>query len=169
MKNNHTKTKVIPHTRATVAVHLILLDGNKILLMRRKNTGYQDGNWQVPSGHVMEGETPTGAMVRKAREEIALTIDHTELQHVHTSYRVKHDETGTRVDIFFRASLNARHVAIGSLQHCDRLKWYYPETLPEDTTPHIADAIIASGRGIIFAEHSLAYVMGNPLYGMAAK
>jgi len=47
----------MPRLRPLVAVHLFLLQDNKILLSKRYNTGYEDGNWNVPAGHVEEGES----------------------------------------------------------------------------------------------------------------
>ena len=38
--------------KVITAVHLILIENNKILLQRRYNTGYEDGNIQA----VMDGE-----------------------------------------------------------------------------------------------------------------
>ena len=35
-----------------VAVHLLLVKDNKVLLLRRFNTGYEYGNYSVVAGHV---------------------------------------------------------------------------------------------------------------------
>ena len=42
--------------KVITAVHLILIENNKILLQRRYNTGYEDGNYSVVAGHVEENE-----------------------------------------------------------------------------------------------------------------
>ena len=59
-----TRNKAVP------AVYLILERDNKILIARRANTGYEDGNYQVPAGHVEEAELPTEAVIREAKEEV---------------------------------------------------------------------------------------------------
>lgn len=47
-----------------VAVHLFLLRNNRVLLRRRFNTGYEDGSYSVPAGHLDGGETIIQAAMR---------------------------------------------------------------------------------------------------------
>ena len=50
-------------------------DGTKeVLLALRKNTGYRDGEYELPGGHVEEGEDLMQAMVREAKEELLINI-----------------------------------------------------------------------------------------------
>jgi len=57
-------------SKFSVAVHLFFLRETQILLLRRFNTGYEDGNYSVVAGHVEAGETITQAAVREGNEEI---------------------------------------------------------------------------------------------------
>ena len=50
--------------RATVAVHLFLLRGGEVLLLRRHNTGYEDGNYSVIAGHLDGAEPATMTLSR---------------------------------------------------------------------------------------------------------
>ena len=86
--------------KAVPASYLILKDGDKILLGRRTNTGYYDGWYTVPSGHVEVGELPLECLLREAYEEIGITFKKEDARFVHTMYRARHDETGERADFF---------------------------------------------------------------------
>lgn len=46
----------------------------EILLALRKNTGYRDGKYELPGGHVEEGEDLMQAMVREAKEELMIEV-----------------------------------------------------------------------------------------------
>lgn len=144
-----TRNKAIP------AVYLFLEKDEKILVARRCNTGYQDGNYQVPAGHVEEGELPTEALMREAKEEVGIDIDLADLEIVHVSYQPKHDETGDRVSFFFRAKKWSGEVTNMEPHKCDDLKWVSVNEIPENTTLHVQMAIKAMAKGVLFEEIGL--------------
>ena len=137
---------------AVPAVYLLLEQGGKILIARRCNTGYQDGNYQVPAGHIEDGELPKAAMVREAKEEIGIDIKEKDLELVHTSYRPKHDETGSRVDFFFRAIKWSGEVVNAEPEKCDDLRWVSPDELPKNTTLNVRVAIQETQKGVGYSE-----------------
>ena len=62
------------HPRFPVAVHIFLLRGDSVLLLRRSNTGFEDGRLSVVAGHVEPGESVTAAAIREAREEVGIDL-----------------------------------------------------------------------------------------------
>jgi len=69
-----TRNKAIP------ASYLFLEKDGKILVARRCNTGYQDGKYQIPAGHVEMGELPTEALIRETKEEIGIDLNPADLE-----------------------------------------------------------------------------------------
>lgn len=57
-----------------VAVHLFLVKDDKILLLRRSNTGYEDEMYSIVAGHIDGDEDAKTAMIREAREEAGIEI-----------------------------------------------------------------------------------------------
>src|ERR1700733_4225750 len=95
------------HFKLKSAAHLFLVRNDKILLLRRFNTGYEDGNYSVPAGHLDGGESVTKAMEREALEEAGIGLQSATV--VHVMHRVG-KEFGTygpqaeRVDFFLVAT-----------------------------------------------------------------
>lgn len=102
-------------------MYLFLKKNGTILIARRCNTSYQDGNYQVPSGHVDAGELPIEAMIREAKEEIGITLTSDDLRFVHVGFRTKSDATGDRVDFFFEATRWDGEVINAEPLKCDDL------------------------------------------------
>ena len=50
---------------APVAVHLLLVKDDRVLLLKRYNTGYEDGNYSVVAGHIDGGEDLKTAMIQR--------------------------------------------------------------------------------------------------------
>ena len=63
-----------------ISVQLLLENQDKILLMKRKNTGYEDGKYSLPGGHVEANEEIRKALVREAKEEIGINIKREDLK-----------------------------------------------------------------------------------------
>ncbi len=66
---------------------LILVQDGKILLSRRFQTWYEDGNYGLPAGHGEKGETMRQGVVREAKEEIDISIELDDLEFVLVQHR----------------------------------------------------------------------------------
>ena len=66
----------------------------EVLLSLRKNTGYRDGEYELPGGHVEANEDLMKAMVREAKEELLIDIKVEDLQIVH----ILHHYKGNRIN-----------------------------------------------------------------------
>lgn len=134
--------------RVAIAAHLWLLDGDgRMLFARRANTGYADGLWSVPAGHVEPGETFEQACVREAEEEIGLALRPQSLSFTCLQQKLDHDGE-ERVDVFFSAALPVcGTVSIREPDRCDGLCWTPPDEPPAPTVPYIAAALAHVRRG----------------------
>lgn len=133
-----------------VASHLLLRDreSGEILFLRRANTGYADGCWSVPAGHVEVGETLVEACVREAAEEIGVWLTVPQLTPVLVQH--KHDTDGQeRIDVFFLAELPAdARPEILEPDHCDGLRWAPIDKPPTPAVAYVGAALetIAEGK-----------------------
>lgn len=150
-----TRNKAVP------AAYVILEKDGKILFGRRQNTGYKDGMVQMPAGHIEESEAPTSAAIREMKEEVGIDIDRADLEFVHLLHRPRHDETGDRIDIFFRARKWRGDIVNAEPNKCAELMWVDPADLPADTVPHIRLALEKIYAGIPFNETSLDFLDEN--------
>ena len=80
-----------------VTVHLLFFREDQILLLRRFNTGYRDGQYSVPAGHLDGNETVRAAAVREAEEETGVQIEASDILFSSVMHRTEDDE---RVDFF---------------------------------------------------------------------
>ena len=56
-----------------VVVHVLVMRGSELFLLRRANTGFMDGYYALPGGHQEAGESVSAAAIRECREEIGIT------------------------------------------------------------------------------------------------
>lgn len=119
-----------------ISVQLILENENKILLMKRKNTGYEDGKYSLPGGHVESNEEIRKALIREAKEEIGI---HMEVQDVEF-YKVMHRKVNTEqeyVDFIFKANHWTGNVTNEEKDKCEEIIWVNKEEIPENTLSFI--------------------------------
>ncbi|MCL2350316.1 MAG: NUDIX domain-containing protein [Defluviitaleaceae bacterium] len=138
------------HFQLLCAVHLILADGENILLSRRFNTGYEDGNFSLVAGHLNGGETAKGAMIREAREEAGIIICPNDLDIVLVMHR-RVPETGQeRIDYFLRSETWQGEIMNNEPDKCDLLEWHDANLLPKNIVQYVARAISRHLNGVVF-------------------
>lgn len=108
--------KIIP------AVYVLLIEDSQVLLMRRFQTGYSDGKYSLPAGHLDGGESLIQAAVREVAEEVGVVIDPCDLELVHVMSRPKANDA-ERVDFFFKAEKWVGIPQIIEPNKCDDLRW----------------------------------------------
>lgn len=133
-----------------VAVHLFLIRNGEILLLRRYNTGYEDGNYSVVAGHIDGGETIRQASGREAEEEVGIKINSQDLRVVEIMHRKSEDE---RVDFFLEAKNWSGEPQNREPEKCDQMAWFPLDELPENTIPYVKRALGNYRQGIWFEEY----------------
>ena len=132
---------------APVAVHLLLVKDSRVLLLKRYNTGYEDGNYSVVAGHIEGGEELKAAMIREAREEAGIELCRSNLAIV----GVMHLKTDREyISFFLKASVWSGEITNMEPDKCDDLRWFDIGDLPDNTIPYIKRAIENYGRGTWF-------------------
>jgi 8-oxo-dGTP diphosphatase len=82
------------------AVYLILKnDKDEYCFIRRFNTGYMDGFYSLPAGHLEVGESLKQAMIRETKEEIGITVEAKNIKLVHVSNNLQYQPE--RIEFFF--------------------------------------------------------------------
>lgn len=137
--------------KALVAVHLLLIKDNQVLLSRRFNTGYHDGDYSVAAGHVEMGETSTEAMIREAEEELGIKIRPDDLKFSTIMHRYS-DDKSERMDFFFSCKTWAGKETICEPNKCDDLKWVDIGKLPDNTIDYVRRGIECYQQDVKFIE-----------------
>ena len=130
--------------------YLILRKGNKILLSKRFNTGYEDGYYSVVAGHLDGNETFIQAMIRETKEESNIDIKPEDLKVVHIIHRKVPGEE--MVDCFLIAKEWKGEPKIMEPHKCDDLRWFEINNLPENIVPFIKQAIDCISKNIFYSE-----------------
>ena len=121
-----------------VTVHVIFRRDDKVLLIRRFNTGYEDRKYSVPSGHVERGESIRQAAAREAKEEIGIELEPTHVRFAGVMHRKSDDE---RVDFFVEATQWQGEPANLEPHKCDELLWPPMGSLPSNLIPYVMSAL----------------------------
>lgn len=92
-----------------VAVAILILEEDRILLVRRVNQP-QQGLWTLPAGFVDAGEDPQLAAERECIEETGLHVKVTDLENV---YSGREHERGADILIVYRAVIQSGNLIPG--------------------------------------------------------
>ena len=124
-------------------------DGKKkILLSKRKNTGYKDGEYELPGGHLEENEDLYEAMIREAKEELGISLNRQDLKIVH----IMHHYTGERMNFILEIEKSNLEPRIMEVDKCEELKWVEINNLPENTMEKVKIIISYIEKGELYSK-----------------
>jgi 8-oxo-dGTP diphosphatase len=124
--------------RLITAAHVLFLRGDSVLLLRRANTGYEDGSYSVPAGHVERGETVTQAAIREAFEETGAVLEPADVRHALVMHRRAEED---RIDFFVAVEEWSGEPSNTEPGKCDELRWAPLDALPANVIPYVRRAI----------------------------
>ncbi|MBI2578558.1 MAG: NUDIX domain-containing protein [Candidatus Aenigmarchaeota archaeon] len=113
--------------RPLVGVGCQIIQGNKILLGRRKGS-HGEGEWSGFGGHVEFGETLEECAKREVKEEVGLEVGNLRLLCISDimKYGKKH-----YVDVEFTAKIKSGKPRIVDKENISELKWFDLKNLPK--------------------------------------
>jgi 8-oxo-dGTP diphosphatase len=112
-------------------------DKGEVLLHRRCNTGYMDGRYDLPSGHVERGESILQAAIRELREEAGVAAKQSDLRLWHINQFGANDQFYN--NFFFLTDSWQGEPAIMEAEKCDDMQFFPLDKLPKLTAgSHVA-------------------------------
>lgn len=128
-----------------LVVHTIVRNTQgELLLLERMNTGYKDGCYSLPGGHVEAGESVSRAAIREVFEETQIVIEHV------CPRVVMPFQDG--VDFIFEASCWEGVPKVGEPESCARVGWFDQDSLPPNVVSFVPKALDLIESGVWFSE-----------------
>jgi 8-oxo-dGTP diphosphatase len=125
--------------KLTGDVHLLLINrAGEVLFGQRQNTGYEDGAWHLPSGHLEAGESVVTALIREAKEEVGVVIDEHEVEFTHVMHNAS---SGGRVAFFFTVHRWTGVPENREPDKCSGLRWFPLGDLPDQLIAYCRTAL----------------------------
>lgn len=132
------------------AVYLLFFKDGKILLQKRANTGYKDGEFGVPSGHKEANETLTAAALREAKEEVGVTLNACDISLTHVSHRNSGDRE--YLDFYFIVRNWEGEICNCEPDKCDEICWFPKDKLPDNAIDYVVDVLGRIENNLHFSE-----------------
>jgi len=144
-------SNMIPRYAYVGSAYLFLIRDGQILLQRRFQTGFEDGNYGVPAGHLDGGETAREGCAREIKEEIGISLTLSDLTVVHVMHRkASKDE---RIDFYMTVGTYAGEIENLEPHKCDDLRWFNLDDLPANMVDYVKVAIQHYRSGITYSEY----------------
>ena len=115
-----------------ILIKKIIDNEEYILLMKRQNTGSNDGEYELPGGHLERCEDLFDAMIREAKEELLIDLNRDDIKIIH----LLHHFNGERLNFIFETCKEEK-TKIGEPNKCSELKWVKIDNLPNNTTDKV--------------------------------
>lgn len=133
-----------------LAVYIVLRKDNQVFLLRRFSTGYQDGNFTVPSGHVDANESALNAAQRELKEEAGVEAKLEDMRLVHTLHRNSTDRV--YIDLYYALDNWVGEPKLCEEDKSDEVIWSILNDLPNNTIPDVKESLLNIEKGVPYAD-----------------
>jgi 8-oxo-dGTP diphosphatase len=132
--SNNGDLRIVPSVFAA-----IIKDG-KVLLLRRSNTGWMDGYYDLPAGHLEDQERLKDGAIRELKEEAGLDARPEDLQliHVHQNHHVPESP---HYGFIFLVKKWSGEAKLMEPNKSDDMGFFPLDKLPTKITPYVKDAL----------------------------
>ena len=110
-----------------------ILSKREILLLKRKNTGYYDGYYDLPGGFLEENEDIFDGMIRETKEELGITIKRKNMEILHIYHKYKR----SMLKFVFNVSKFQGKLKNNEPDKCEKIEWFDENNLPKNIIPSI--------------------------------
>lgn len=119
-----------------VGVNAIIMQDNRVLLLRRSGGGYGSGSYCLPGGHVDGNEAIVQALAREVCEEVGITVNPQDLEFAHVS----HSRGSGReyVSFYFIVRSWQGELCNKEPDRHDEMAWFSLDALPENFLGKVA-------------------------------
>ncbi|MFS1513793.1 NUDIX hydrolase [Chengkuizengella sp. SCS-71B] len=118
---------------------LFYRNDNEVLLLKRKNTGFEDGKWGIVAGKIEGREDVVSAAIREAKEEAGVRIDSNEINVVGVMHR--NNIKNEWIDFYVKVDSWQGEIINVEPDKCEEFKWFKVDKLPSNMIPFIRTAI----------------------------
>lgn len=137
----------------SISVFVIVRSAERVLLLRRSNTGWKDGFFSLPAGGHDGKETLAAAAARELKEETSLHAEEQDMKLVHLLHCSSGDSGGEWMGAFFEAQRWRGEPRLVESDKHDRLDWYPVSELPDNLIPYTRQGMQLSGQGLAFSTY----------------
>lgn len=121
------------------AVNALIIKDNQILLGLRQNTGWGDGCYNFPGGHIDGKEWPTKAICRELKEEIGIEVNPINVKFENMIYYIRPDHE--RIQLLMKINSWSGQIENMELDKCIKLEWFGLDKLPKNLTDYCKTAL----------------------------
>jgi 8-oxo-dGTP diphosphatase len=136
--SNNGKLKAIP------TIFVAIVQDGKVLLLRRQNTGWLDGYYDLPAGHLEDQEKLKDGAARELEEESGLKVDtkYLKLFHIYQNYN---QPDVPYYGFMFLASKWIGEPKLAEPEKSNDIGFFELKNLPEKITPYVKEALSQLG------------------------
>lgn len=139
------------------AVYLLLFNNDKILFVKRAGSGFYDGFYSLPAGHLDGDEDAKHALAREMKEELNLDLAIDTIKHIHTLHRKSIETNGGQreyLDLFFCYQIDDNiHPMINEPDKIAELRWCNIHQFPNKIVPYIEFVLGEINKKHTYSQH----------------